>query len=128
MRNKVVALAAGGAIVLGSAVGVPAAASAVEVEREKSARCSDTSRWELNLEKERGRIEMDLEIDSRRAGERWSVTLRHNDKRIYKGVRVTDSDGEWDVDRVVTNKKGRDTLSFTATSSRGEKCSGSLKI
>jgi hypothetical protein len=128
MRSKVVVLAAGGVMVLGSAVCVPTAASAAEVDRETAGRCSDTSRWELDLEKGQGRIEVDVEVDSRQAGERWSVSLRHNDKRFYKGVRVTDSDGEWDVDRVVTNRQGRDKLSFTATSSRGEKCGGSLKI
>lgn len=117
-----VALMAGGLVVAGAS---PAAA---DVERDKSGRCTGSSSYQLDLEKERNRIEVDLEIDSRTRGERWAVKVRHNGKVFYDRARITDDDGEFDVDRRVPNRKGKDTISFTATSSSGEKCTGSLRI
>lgn len=50
--------------------------------------------WDLSLDKERGRIEADLDIDSDRSGQRWKITMKHNGKTIYSGTRTTDADGE----------------------------------
>lgn len=124
------AAATAAAAMAGMVLAVPAAAAPVrtDVEREKGGRCSATSYWDLSLEKERGRIEIDVDIDSRQAGEQWTVKVTHNGRTVFNRTRSTDDEGELDVDRTVRNKKGTDTISFTARSSAGETCSGRLRI
>lgn len=129
VRMTVGTLAASAVMVGGVAV-APALAAPVPsgVERERHARCSASSTYELALEKEGKRIEADLDVEATRTGQRWKVRMYHNGKRIAKVTRHTDGDGEFDVDRTVRNKKGRDTITFRAVSSTGEVCRGSLRI
>ena len=124
------AAGAAAAALAGMVLAVPAGAAPVraDVEREKGGRCSATSFWDLSLEKERGRIDVDVDIESRQAGERWTVKVTHNGRTVFNRTRVTDDEGELDVDRTVRNKKGKDTIAFTARSSAGETCRGSLRI
>ncbi|MGV1003671.1 MAG: hypothetical protein ACOYEV_02655 [Candidatus Nanopelagicales bacterium] len=126
--KRLTATTAASLLGLGLVAASPGLASAAEVEREKHGSCTGGSAvWELNLEKEAGRIDADLEIDSNRAGQKWKITFKHNGTTIYSGTRTTDSDGEVGVDRNRANKKGTDKFTFTATSG-GQKCSGSLSI
>ena len=124
------AAGAAAAALAGMVLAVPAAAAPVrtDVEREKNGRCTATSYWDLNLEKERGRIDIDVDIESLQAGEQWTVKITHNGRTVFDRTRLTDDEGELDVDRTVRNKKGRDTIAFTARSSAGETCRGSLRI
>jgi hypothetical protein len=124
------AAAAAAAALAGMVLAVPATAAPVrtDVEREKGGRCSATSSWDLSLDKERGRIEIDVDIESRQPGERWTVKVTHDGRTVFNRTRITDDEGELDVDRTVRNKKGTDTIAFTARSSAGETCRGRLRI
>lgn len=130
--NKRFALAT--AALTGAAVlAVPTAASAIpvraEVERDKEGRCTSTSTYELNLEKEGRWIDVDLDIDTRRAGQKWKVKVTHEGKTVYNKTRTTDREGEFDVDKYVKNTRGKDKVTFKATNrSTGEVCSASLTI
>lgn len=100
-----------------------------DVEREREGSCTGTSLWELQLEKEHGRIEVDLEIDTRRAGRAWNVRLTHNGTRFVSGRRVTDRTGEIDIDRIRGDRRGTDTVRFRAVDTvNGEICRGSVSI
>jgi hypothetical protein len=118
------------AALAGMVLAVPATAAPVraDVEREKGGRCSAASSWDLSLDKERGRIEIDVDIESRQPGERWIVKVTHNGRTVFNRTRITDDEGELDVDRTVRNKKGKDAIAFTARSAAGETCRGSLRI
>lgn len=111
-----------------AAVTPAAYVSAREVEREKEGRGRLGTTWEFNLEKEGKRIDVDVDLESRRAGEKWDIRLYHNGKRVTKVVRSTDHEGEVSLDRLVKNKKGKDTLKFRAKSSRGELITSTIKI
>ncbi len=131
MRIRTATAAATAAAALaGMVLAAPATAAPVrtDVEREKGGRCSATSYWDLSLEKERGRIDIDVDIESRQAGERWTVKVTHNGRTVFNRTRLTDDEGELDVDRTVRNKKGADSIAFTARSSTGETCRGRLRI
>jgi hypothetical protein len=125
-----VAVAAAAVLVVGGATLAAApATTATEVERERSGSCTGTSRWELQLEREHGLIEVDLEVDSRRAGDTWIVRLKHDGVLFAKVSRVTDRDGEFEVDRVRNNHRGTDYFWFRAVNQRsGEVCTGRLSI
>ena len=114
-----VALAAAAVLVVGGATLAAApTTSAAEVEREKSGSCTATSRWELQLEREHGRIEVDLEVDSRRAGDTWIVRVKHDGVRFARVTRVTDRGGEFEFDRVRNNHRGIDSFWFKAVNQR----------
>jgi hypothetical protein len=120
-----------GAITL--AVAAAAAMTAVpvsaDVEREQRGACGGTSRWELSLEKEHGRIEIDLELDTRRAGRAWRITMAHEGASFLTTRRVTDREGEVDLDRRRSDRASRDRISFRAVDTvNGEVCRGSVRI
>ncbi|MGB7982282.1 MAG: hypothetical protein WCF36_15990 [Candidatus Nanopelagicales bacterium] len=123
----------GTALITAGALALPATANAApvraDVERDAGGRCAATSTWDLGLEKERGRIEVDFEIDSRRSGERWKIKVTHNDRTIFNRTRITDREGEIDVDRDVRNKRGTDRFTVRAVNKgTGEVCRATLRI
>jgi len=104
-------------------------AAAREVERHARGACTGTSHWHLDLEKEHGRIEVEVEVDTRKAGRRWRVQTWHNGSRFTNVIRRTDRDGEVEVERVRHDRSGRDTFRFHAVDQvNGEVCRGSLSI
>jgi hypothetical protein len=122
---------ASGALGIVATVALAAApvANAADVEREKHGSCSANSRWELNLEREHGVIEIDADVDTPRAGQTWVVRLKHNGTLFTKVTRVTDREGEFEVDRRRTNQPGEDRIKLRAVNrATGEVCVGVLSI
>jgi hypothetical protein len=120
-----------GAITLAVAAAAAMTAMPVsaDVEREGRGACTGTSRWELSLEKEHGRIDVDLELDTRRSGRAWRVKLFHDGQRFFSERRVTDREGEIDIDRTRRNHAGIDRIRFRAVDTvNGEVCRGSVSI
>jgi len=104
-------------------------ASARDVERHARGVCTGTSDWELELEKEHGRIEVNVEVDTRRVGRTWEVKVWHNGTRFASVLRRTDRDGDVELERVRPDRRGRDTFHFRAVDQvNGEVCRGTLSI
>ena len=120
---------AGGALGVIAGAGFASPAAAADVEREKHGSCTGSSRWELQLEREHGRIEIDLDVDTPRSGQTWVVKLKHDGDVFTKVRRVTDAEGEFEVDRSRNNRPGTDKIGFRAKNkATGEICKGSLTI
>lgn len=132
MRKKIVAtLAVGAAFATAGVLMVPAASaspSPTEVERETMGTCSAGARWDLNLEKEFGVIDIDFEIDAATPGERWTVVINRNESRVLRVSQVADVEGEVDVNKIIRDRSGSDRISVVATSASGQTCRGSLRI
>jgi hypothetical protein len=110
----------------GTRTGVPTLA-ATDVERHGS--CSGSSRWDLELDTEGARITVDFEVDTAQAGTTWHVTLKHNGTAFFTGNRVTDHEGEFDVERSTPNASGTDYYRARATqAASGEVCVGKASI
>jgi hypothetical protein len=93
---------------------LPAAASHDDVRREGS--CSGRTDWKLKASPDDGRIEVEGEIDSNRAGQTWRWRLVHNGSLSARGTRTTrPPSGSFEVRRVVVNLRGTDKLVFRAT-------------
>jgi hypothetical protein len=105
-----------------------ASAGANDVERHGS--CSGSSRWELDLESEHGRIQVDIEVDQGVAGDRWRVKLAHNGNVFFRDVRTTHGDdGSFDVERYTRDAAGTDRYVGKAVNkSTGESCRGTAAI
>ena len=118
-----------GVTVLNSLMLVPAAhADGFEVERHGS--CSGSSRWELDLEKDHGRIEVDFEVRQGIVGDRWRVSLAHDGDLFFRDVRTTHGDeGSFDVERRTNDAAGTDRFVGKAVNkSTGEVCRGTAAI
>jgi hypothetical protein len=123
MRNKLVAGAVAGVAALGLLAG-PAAANDADVIREGS--CSGASDWKLKLSPENGRIEIEFEVDQNVVGDVWTVVIKDNGIRVFRGERTTVApSGELEVRRVVTNLAGSDFVVAKAVNTvTGEVCRG----
>lgn len=105
-----------------------AVADGNDVERHGS--CSGASRWELDLDREHRRIEVDFEVDQGVVGDRWRVKLVHDGNVFFRDVRMTHGDdGSFDVERRTDDAAGTDRFIGKAVNeSTGEVCRGTAAI
>ncbi len=136
-RNDIVrmqtftAIAAGATLAATGLLAPPAAAAPrvpAEVERETTGTCSASARWDLNLEREFGVIDIGFEIDGATPGERWNVVVKRNGSQVLKVSRPADTEGEVDVDHIVRDRSGSDRFTVRAMSTDGQLCRATLRI
>jgi len=72
---------------LAAALIVPASVAANDGDVIRRGSCSAGSTWKLKLSPEEGRIE--VEVDSNRSGQLWSVRLRQNGLHFFKADGTT---------------------------------------
>ncbi|GAA5118369.1 hypothetical protein GCM10023339_30820 [Alloalcanivorax gelatiniphagus] len=86
--------------------------------------CSGSADWKLKVKTDDGRLEVEGEIDSNVAGQRWAWTLRHNGSVSDRGVGTTTArSGSFEVERKVVDLAGTDSLAFRAVRD-GQVCRG----
>ncbi|MDX6324602.1 MAG: hypothetical protein QOK15_956 [Nocardioidaceae bacterium] len=92
--------------------------------------CSGQTTWKLKAGPDDGRIEVEAEIDSNKAGQTWNWRLTHNGSLSAKGSATTaGASGSFTVRRTVTNLAGDDTLRFRAVNPRtDEVCNGRVVV
>ena len=112
----------------GSALLVAAPASAVDVERESSGTCSSGARWDFNVEREFGVVDIDFEIENSPVNQRWTVRIEKNGTKILRTSVLADNEGDVEVSHLVRDAAGSDKFSVRATSSAGQVCKASLRI
>ncbi|WP_439939083.1 hypothetical protein ACS3YM_05560 [Nocardia sp. N13] len=87
-------------------------------------RCSAGAEWKLKVKPDDGRLEVEGEIDSNVAGQRWRWTLRHNGSVSDRGVGTTTArSGSFEVERKVVDLAGTDRIVFRAVRD-GQTCRG----
>jgi hypothetical protein len=110
-----------------SVVTLPASAAGVKHETRGS--CTRSSDWELELEREHGRIEVKVDVDTHRVGRAWRIRIWHDGVETTNVVRDTDRQGDIAVDRTRGDHRGTDWFRFRAVDLvNGEVCRGSLTI
>ncbi|KQV77284.1 hypothetical protein ASC64_00015 [Nocardioides sp. Root122] len=86
--------------------------------------CSAGADWKLKVKTDDGRLEVEVEVDSNRAGQTWAWTLRHNGSVSARGTSTTTArSGSFDVERKIVNLAGTDRVVFRATYA-GQTCRG----
>jgi hypothetical protein len=110
------------------ATAAPASAKGGDDVR-KSGRCSAGSTWTMKAKPDDGRLEVELEIDSNRVGQVWSVAIADNGHRIFTGSRRTTApSGSFEVELRTANRAGADRFTSTSRTASGEVCSATLTI
>ena len=100
------------------------AASAKTVAAQASGRCSMGSHWKIKAKPDSARMELELQIDSNRNGQRWTVRISDNRVLAYAATRVTVApSGAFTVHRLMADKPGVDHFVGVARNVRtGETC------
>ncbi|GAA1940299.1 hypothetical protein [Nocardioides hwasunensis] len=90
----------------------------------RTGRCGAGATWKLKVKPDDGRLEVEGEVDSNVAGQRWRWTLRHNGSVSDRGAGTTTGrSGSFEVERTVVDLAGTDTIAFRAVH-RGKVCRG----
>ena len=92
--------------------------------------CSGAADWKLKAHHDNGRIQVELEVDSNRAGQTWRVRIRDNGVLVV-ATRATTAgrSGSFDVSRLVANRAGADGLVARARDlASGQTCVGRLSV
>jgi hypothetical protein len=96
---------------------------------ERHGSCKVYGHWELDLSYEGGRVEVDFEVDTARAGKTWRVRVTHNGTTALTGTRVSDHEGDFDVEVHTSNASGADHYTARATqAATGAVCVGTGSI
>ncbi len=109
------------AMLLGAAV-LTSVATAKDRSVEVDGICTRGSTFELELESEHGRIEVEFEVVQRQRGVRWTVTLHQNGVLVGRRAAVTRGPkGKFETKFLARNRPGTDR--FVARAIRGgERC------
>jgi hypothetical protein len=117
-------------VLVGGGAGAAQAKGGHDREVRTSGHCSSATVWKLKAKHDDGRIEVELEIDSNRNNQRWSVAIKDNGARVFTGARRTHApSGSFEVERKISNRAGTDRIKAGARNAvTGERCSGTLAL
>lgn len=121
-KIKIVAPIIGAVALVGIGAGTWAVADAGG-ERVVRGVCAATT-YELEVEEDDGLFEGTFELQSSAPRETWDVVITQDGTTILRGDRITDEDGELDVDFPADAEA--EELSVTASPADGEPCLASL--
>ena len=94
-------------LVGGVLVAFPAHAGGGDFTEEEGA-CSRNSTWLMKAKHDTGRIELEFEVQSNRAGETWAVRITDNGVLVWSGNKVTNRFERFSADRRPSNRAGTD--------------------
>jgi hypothetical protein len=92
--------------------------------------CEGSPVWKMKAKPDDGRIEVESEVDSNKAGQVWDWTLKHDGSVSSKGTSKTaGASGSFSVERRMTNLAGTDHFTFRAERrSTGQVCRGTISL
>jgi hypothetical protein len=116
-------------VAVASCLAISAApAQANDRDKIRVGSCTGTTDWKVKVGPDDGRLEVEGQVDSNRAGQTWSWRIVHNGSISASGTRTTLApSGSFTVRRTVLNRLGTDTITFRAQNTRsGEVCRGTV--
>ncbi|MGH3354950.1 MAG: hypothetical protein ACRDOJ_03570 [Nocardioidaceae bacterium] len=118
------------AAALAAAVLTPSTALAGDADTIRAGNCSRAADWKLKLSPQNRRIEVEFEVDANRRGQRWRVSLFHNDRRARRQIFTTRGlSGSFTVRDLENNRAGRDRVRARAVRlGDGQTCVGRARF
>jgi hypothetical protein len=106
----------------------PAQAKGGSPAVQSSGKCVGGGVWKLKAKHDAGRLEIEYQVDTNRAGQAWHVTLTDNNVTIFNGVRKTAApSGSFTVALRPVDRPGSDVIRSKATFA-GHTCLGSVTV
>ncbi len=110
-RTTALALAAGSLAVLGATVPATTAHASDGDATIRTGSCSGRADWKIKAKPDDGRLEVEAEVDSNRAGQTWRWKLRRNGHLVADGSsRTAGRSGSFSIERRAGNAAGSDTF------------------
>jgi len=130
MNIRATAATAATVIATTSVFAFAAPAQACTGDRIRTGDCTGASIWKLKVGPDNGRLGVEAEVDSRRAGQRWSWRLMHNGSLSDSGFRFTRLPSRsFTVHSLMVNMNGTDTITMRMRNVRsGEVCRGTVRF
>ena len=95
---------------------------------QNSGSCVGGGTFKLKAKHDDGRIEVEYEVDTNRAGQLWHVRLTDNGTTIFQGTRTTKApSGSFDINKMTANRSGADMIRAHATF-RARSCGGHVSV
>lgn len=93
-----------------------------------SGACHNGGHFELKAKHDDGRIEMEYQVDSNRAGQRWAVRVTDNGHVVMsRHARTGGRSGSFTVRKIIANRAGTDKIHAHATF-RSRSCGGTVRL
>lgn len=93
-----------------------------------SAACGHGGHLTLKAKHDDGRIEVELEVDSNRAGQRWAARITDDGAVVVSGRRRTGGrSGSFTIERKIADRPGPDTIRARATF-RNRSCAATVVL
>lgn len=122
-KSAITALACGTALALAVPATAVAATPRDRVIDRAFVECSRGSMLQVDLERERRKLEADIEIYAS-PRERWTVTITQAGRVVHTRSRSANREGELNMSRYLPPRQA--TITVTARSASGEQCSASV--
>ena len=108
-RTTAVALTA--TVVASVAVGAAAPANAKGGDAVRASKSCSTGVLKLKAKHDDGRLEVEVEVDTNRNGQKWAVRILDNGVTAWKGSRTTHApSGSFSVEKRIADKAGKDVV------------------
>lgn len=89
----------------------------------KSGSCGAGDTWLLTVKPDAGRLEADVEVQTRTAGQTWNSTFSDNGTVFAHATKVTGADGSFSATRYAVNQAGSDVITVKSKNvTTGETC------
>lgn len=128
LTTKIAAAAIAGLALVGTVGVLPASAKAGDVRVAGS--CNGPVTTKLKLGVRDGGIEAEVETDSNRVGQLWTVRMRQNGVLVHSGTaRTTAPSGSFEVEKRLRNQPGTDTITAVSRhAATGVTCTVTARI
>ena len=110
------------------ATATPAFASGGGGGVSSSGACTNGAHFELKAKHDDGRIEMEYQVDSNRAGQVWAVRITDNGTVVVsRNATTAGPSGSFTIRKVIANQPGADKIHVHATFS-SQICGGTVAL
>jgi hypothetical protein len=112
-----------------TAVVLPATADAKHSVAQASGSCSGAAVAKLKAKPDAGRLQIEFEVDSNKAGQKWRVVLKRNGTKVYSAKKTTKApSGSFSARKLTANPAGVDKITARATGPGGQVCVATVRI
>jgi hypothetical protein len=92
-----------------------------------SGSCTNGGHFKLKAKHDDGKIEMEYQVDSDRAGQVWRVRITDNGAVVVSRHATTARSGSFTIEKKIANKPGQDNIHAHATF-KNHICGGTVKL
>lgn len=112
-----------------TAAALPATADAKHRVAQASGTCSGAAVAKLKAKPDAGRLQIEFEVDSNKAGQKWRVVLKRNGTKVYSATKTTKApSGSFSARKLAGNPAGVDKITARATGPGGQVCVATVRI